>query len=96
MVTDQIDERQQVHTLIDLLPAEKLHAVRGLLEVLVDPVSQALANAPPDDEELSQEGIASLKEAADWSKKNKPIPHEQVLADLVITAEEIRCYREPV
>ena len=35
MVTDQLNERQQVHTLIDLLPAGKLHAVRGLQEAML-------------------------------------------------------------
>jgi len=40
-------ERQQAHALLDMLSAEKLNAVRSLLKVMVDPVSRALANAPP-------------------------------------------------
>ena len=38
-----------------MLPAEKLNAVRSLLEVMVDPVSRALANAPIDDEPVTEE-----------------------------------------
>ena len=31
-------ERQQAHALLDMLPADKLNAVRGLLEVMVGTV----------------------------------------------------------
>ena len=36
-----------------------------------------------------------LTEAREWLKRNEPIPHEQVLAELGITLEEIENYREP-
>lgn len=94
MVTELITERQQAHPLIDLLPTEKLAAVRGLLAVMVDPVAYAIANAPLDDEELTEEDLADLVEGEEWSKHNVPIPHAQVLAELGITEEEIRNYRE--
>jgi hypothetical protein len=39
-------ERRQAHALLDMLPAEKLNAVRSLLEVMVEPLSRSLAWAP--------------------------------------------------
>jgi hypothetical protein len=52
-------------------------AVRGLLQVMLDPVLRA------------------LDEAREWLKHNRPIPHEQVLAELGITQEEIENFKEP-
>jgi hypothetical protein len=40
MGTDASHERQQAHQLLDLLPQEKLTVVRGLLEVMAEPVGQ--------------------------------------------------------
>jgi hypothetical protein len=46
-----------------------------------------------DDEPVTAEEAHALDEAREWLKHNKPIPHEQVLAELGITKEEIgmRC-----
>jgi hypothetical protein len=46
-----------------MLPAEKLNAVRGPLEVMVDPVFRALANAPIDDESITEEEDRAIAEA---------------------------------
>jgi hypothetical protein len=73
---------------VQLAPTQ-LSTVVGLLEVMVDPVSRAIAHAPEDDEELSPEGEKALKDAREWSKHNKGIEHEQVLAELGITSEEV-------
>jgi hypothetical protein len=69
--------------------------VAGLLEVMLDPVARAIANAPVDDEPVTEEEAKALAEADEWLQHNKPIPHEQVLAELAITQEEIENYREP-
>jgi hypothetical protein len=37
---DLAQERQQAHALLDMLPAEKLTAVRSLLEVMVEPLAE--------------------------------------------------------
>ncbi len=62
---------------------------------LIDPVSRAVARAPIEDEPLTQEEERDLEESRQWLKQNKPIPHEQVLAELGITQEEIENYKEP-
>ena len=48
-------ERQQAHALLDLLPAAKIGAVRGLLEVMVD----------EDGEELTVENRAAIQAGID-------------------------------
>jgi hypothetical protein len=83
------DAKEHAHELIDLLPPKQLTAVVGLLEAILDPVAIAVANAPVDDEPLTAEGEKALEDAREWSKHNKGIPHEQVLAELGITQEEI-------
>ena len=75
--------------LIERLPPTQLSAVVGLLEAMLDPVSRAIAHAPIDDEPVTPEEENALAEAREWSKHNKSIPHEQVLAELGITQEEI-------
>jgi hypothetical protein len=90
-------DKEHAYELIDRLPPTQLSAVVGLLEAMLDPVSRAIANAPCDDEPVTAEEEKSLAEAREWLKHNKAIPHEQVLAELGITQEEIEHfkYEEP-
>ena len=89
------DAKDRAYELIDRLPPAQLSAVVGLLEAMLDPVSRAIANAPVDDEPLTAEEKKALGAAREWSKHNKGIPHEQVLAELGITPEEIERFKEP-
>jgi hypothetical protein len=95
MASDLTQEKQQLHELVDQLAPSQVRAVRGLLQVMLDPVSRAIANAPADDEPLTAEEARALDEAREWLQHNRPIPHEQVLAELGITQEEIENYKEP-
>jgi hypothetical protein len=95
MGTDTGHEKQQLHSMVDLLAPEQVHALRALVEVMLDPVARAIANAPVDDEPLTPEVKAALDEAREWLKHNKSIPHEQVLAELGITQGEIENYKGP-
>lgn len=70
-------ERQQAHALLDLLPAAKVGAVRGLLEVMVD-----------DDEELSEEDHAAIQAGLASLEKGRGVPMETVLADFGLTTAE--------
>ena len=45
-------------------------------------VARAIANAPVDDEPVTEEARA-LGEAREWLKQNKGITHEPVLADIL-------------
>ena len=81
--------KEHAHELIERLAPSQVSAVIGVLEALLDPVSRAIANAPIDDERLTAAEEKALGDAREWSKHNNGIPHEQVLAELGISQEEI-------
>lgn len=87
-------DKQHAHELIERLAPSQVSAAIGMLERLLDPVSRAVANAPIDDEPLSSQDEMALAEASDWARHNKATPHEDFLAELGITQEEIDNYRE--
>jgi hypothetical protein len=71
------DTRQHVHELIDRLPAPQLTAVARLLETIV--------STDEDGDTLSNAERKAVAEADEWLKHNRPIPHEEVLAELGLT-----------
>jgi hypothetical protein len=87
--------KEHAHELIDRLAPSQVSAVIGMLEALLDPVCRAMASAPMDDEPLTAGEQKALGEAREWSKRNQGIPHEQVLAELGVTQEEIDHFPEP-
>jgi hypothetical protein len=56
-------ERRQAHALLDALPAEKLNAVRSLLEVMVEPLARSLALARVEQEGLTPDTAAAQERA---------------------------------
>jgi len=82
-------EKRRAHELIEKLAPRQASAVVGLLEMMLDPVSRAIANAPIDNEPLDPREDKALNEAKESVKHSKPIPHEQVIAELGITPEEL-------
>jgi hypothetical protein len=74
MEADLIHERQVAHALLDMLTAEKLNAVRSLLEVMVEPLARSLALAPMENEEITQETAASLDHARASLARGEGIP----------------------
>lgn len=88
MESDPRQERRQAHAYLDHLPDAQVSAVRGLLEAMLDPVSRALANAPVDDEPVSEEEERAVEEAREWLRHNRGIPFEQVVADLGLTVTD--------
>jgi ethanolamine utilization microcompartment shell protein EutL len=81
MEPDHAQERQQAHALLDMLSAEKLSAVRDLLEVMVEPLSRSLALAPVEDEEITPETAAALDRARASLSRGEGIPHEDILRE---------------
>jgi len=78
-------DRQHAHQMLDRLGAGQLAAVVHLLEVMTDPATAALRNAPIDDEPFTDAERKAVAEADEWLKQNQPIPHEEVLAELGVT-----------
>jgi hypothetical protein len=97
MGTNVTQERQQAHTLLDQLPNEKLTAVVHLLQAISDPVARSLANAPINDERISDEEMRAVEASREWLKIHAPIPHEEVLAEFGLTLEDFeRMGRTPL
>ena len=80
---DFVQQRQQAHLLIDVLPEQKLSAVRNLLEVLVEPLSRSLAMAPVEEEELKPETMAALNRASAQLDLGESVSHEELLREFV-------------
>ena len=97
MALDLVRKRQQAHAYLDRLRPDQLSAVRELLETMLDPVSEAVANAPVEDEEISAEEERAAAQAREWLKQNRPIPHQEVLADFGLTMDDFaRLGRTPL
>jgi hypothetical protein len=89
MLKSMSDTRQHAHELIDRMPEVQLSALVGLLETMVDPAIE--------DEEISDDEERAIAEAREWLKHNKPIPHEEVLAEFGLTLEDFdRMGRTPL
>jgi hypothetical protein len=73
-------ERQQAHALLDMLPAEKLNAVRTLLEVMLEPLARSLALASVE-EEITPSTAAALDRARASLTRGERIPHEEILRE---------------
>jgi len=81
MATDLTNERQQAHELLDLLPEEKLSAVRSLLEVMVEPLARSLDSASVEEEEVTPDTAAAMERSRASLARGEGIPHEEVLRE---------------
>jgi hypothetical protein len=79
------EQRQQAHALLDMLEAEKVVAVRTLLEAMVEPLSRSLDAAPFEDEELSPETIAAIERARASLKRGEGVSHEEILREFGVS-----------
>jgi len=64
--------------MVERLAPNQLTAVRGLLEVLLDP-------APIEDEEITPEMAAALDRARASIERGEGIPHEDILREFGLT-----------
>ena len=91
MALDVLQERQQAHAYLDRLPPDQLSAVRSLLEtMLLDPVSRSLANAPLEDEEISEDENQSVARSKAWFKNNPGTSLEDMVAELGFSMDQAR------
>lgn len=94
---DSMNERQQAHDLIKRLAPSQISAVVRLLELMTDPVARSLANAPLDDEPVSEEEAREVAAARASLDRGEGIPHEKVLAEFGLTLEDFeRMGRTPL
>src|ERR1700722_16086322 len=90
MATTATNSKQQAHELIERMSTAQASAVVGLLEAMLDPVSVALANAPMDDEPVSEEEARDIAEAPPAYARGEVVSNEEVLADFGLTAEDFK------
>jgi len=80
--------KEHAHELIDRMAPGQIAAVVGLLEIMLDPVASSLANAPVEDEPISEEENRAVAASKAWLKDHEAIPHEEVLAEFGLTSED--------
>lgn len=86
-----VGDKQHAHELLERVPADQLTAAVRFLEfLLLDPVDRALATAPEEDEEISEEEEQAVARSKEWFKHNQGIPFEQVVADVGFTMDQFR------
>jgi hypothetical protein len=86
-----VSEKHHAHELIERLPdAQIATAVRFLEFMLLDPVSRALATAPPDDEPVTEQDRRRFHGGQTWfaQRGGKGIPMENVLAECGFKPED--------
>jgi len=66
--------------------------VVGMLEAMLDPVAQTIANAPVDDEPETEEERRAVAKSKAWFKQRdgQGIPHEEVLAEFGLPPDDIK------
>lgn len=90
-------EKQQAHDLIEGLAPSQVSAVVHLLQVMNDPVARSLANAPVDDEPVSENEAREIAAARAALNRGEGISHERVLAEYGLSPEDFaRMARNPL
>lgn len=91
------DTKEHAHELIDRLAPGQISAVVHLLEVMTDPVAHSLADAPVDDEPVTEEEAREIAAARASLDRGEGVPHEKVLAEFGLTPEDFaRMGRTPL
>ena len=80
--------KQHALELINRMSTGQVSAVVGLLEAMLDPVSIALANAPYDDEPVSEEEARDIAESRAAYARGEVVSNEEVLAEFGLTADD--------
>ncbi len=85
-MNDAMTDREQLHSLIDRLPASEVHSALRYMEYLVvqgeDPVVRAIRDAPVDDEPLAPEELKEIKEALADVAAGRVFSHQDVLESI--------------
>lgn len=75
-----MENRQVLHTLVDELPEPELPAAKRFLEYLrqtADPLRLALDSAPVDDEPLTEDDLAAIREGFADKAEGETVSHEE-------------------
>jgi hypothetical protein len=91
MATAATNPKQQAHELIERISTAQASAVVTLITTMLDPVDRAIANAPFEDEEISDEENRAVAASKAWLAEHpgEGIPHEELLAEFGISPEDL-------
>ncbi len=77
-----MEDRETLHTLVDELPEPELRPARRFLEYLrlqaADPLRVVLDAAPLDDEPVTDDDLAAIREGLQEKAAGEVVPHEEV------------------
>lgn len=83
--------KEELHRLVDALPEGEVAAARRYLEYLrdvgSDPVLRSFMAAPEDDEPLTKDDEAAIREAEEEVARGEAIPWEEYIAGRRMTPE---------
>jgi hypothetical protein len=97
MAASSTKQKRHAHELIDRMAPAQLSVVVSLLEVMLDPLAAALANAPDDDEPVGEQEAREAEESKAALARGEGISHEKVLADFGLTSKDFeRMGRTPL
>jgi hypothetical protein len=88
MATAATNPKQEAHELIERLSTGQVIAAVGLFKAMLDPVSIALANAPIDDEPVSEEEARDIAAARASLARGEGVSHDEVLAEFGLKPED--------
>jgi hypothetical protein len=90
-------QKRHAHELIDRMAPAQLSAVVSLLEVMLDPLASSLANAPEDDEPISEQEAREAEGSKAALDRGEGVSHEKILADFGLTSKDFeRMGRTPL
>ena len=91
MATAATNPKQQAHELIERISTAQASAVVTLITTMLDPVDRAIANAPFEDEEISDEENRAVAASKAWLAEHpgEGIPHEEMLREFGINPEDL-------
>jgi hypothetical protein len=77
--------------LIERLAPSQVSAVLGLLQTMLDPVARAVANAPIDDEPVTEEDRQTVARSEAWFEERggEGLPMKEVMAEFGLTMEHV-------
>lgn len=78
-------DKQHAHDLLDRLPPDQFEAVAHLLEAMIDPAAQSIADASFEDEQITAETAAELDRSRQSLERGEGIPHGDILREFGLT-----------
>jgi hypothetical protein len=97
MADAAVDLRLHAHELIERMTPWQVPAAVELLETMLDPLARSLANAPYDDEPVSEEEAGQIEAASASLARGEGVSHEDILAEYGLTLEDFeRMGRTPL